>query len=170
MEARRFDISTLITLSYSICIASVAYTLVMLISPERYKNQLQGVMSVITAAAICSAFLSGAKGIELELDGLCGSYLGGSGINGMVVLELEKRLEEEIAKLINENGIPAENVSVKTNIDGDNCISISELTVSVAGSKEDYEARLNELVKSRIGDISTNMVFLESDDTQNSEG
>lgn len=167
---RRSDISTLITLSYSICIASVAYTLVMLISPERYKNQLQGVMSVITAAAICSAFLSGAKGIELELDGLGGSYQGGSGINGMVVLELEKRLEEEIAKLINENGIPAENVSVKTNIDGDNCISISELTVSVVGSKEDYEARLNELVKSRIGDISINMVFLESDDTQNSEG
>ncbi len=152
-------------LTISICVLSLMYFIIMLITPDRYKRQLRSLISIIAAVTIGGIVL----GADFSFDGI--PQIESESLNGsvsyadqLVISELEKRLEEQIGKMIQEAQIPMEKISVETNIDDDNCIFISKISMTIGGSREKYEAEAIRLVETKIGDISIDLTFSEDED------
>ena len=83
--------------------------------------------------------------------------------NELVVQELEDRLSEFVSKLMNERGIPAEKISVKTTIDESGSISISEVSITVNGSKEVNGEKITDIIKNEIGKVKLTLEYSEEE-------
>lgn len=157
--------SFLKNITVSICILSLVYSIFMLLTPDRFHRQIRVVISLITAVVIGGIVL-GIKDYSGGISGMDIPEVGEGFINRqeLVLEELESRLANEITSIFTENGVPTENIFLKTDIDGDNCIFISELEVTVSGRREDYEQKAESLIKSRIGDIEYRIIYTEDAD------
>lgn len=149
------------TVTMSICILSLIYVTLMLLTPERYKQKMRSVVSVLSALIIAGALLkvdftasdTPAKYPDIPTDGINQS--------DMVVAELEKRLEQSIGDIYRQNGIPVQKISVETNIDSDNCIFISKISLTVDADSSVSEQRIKKITYDEIGDISLQISFSE---------
>lgn len=154
----------LTTVTISVCVLSLVYSIMMLLTPDRFKRQMKSVISVIIAVTIGGIILHGGyddsflSALEIPPIAAQGSS------NEIMIAELEARLNEQIEKLIEEKGIPVEKVESDIDIDADNCIFISRLFVRISGSKSEYQEKIRSIVKSDIGDVNLETAFTEESD------
>ena len=156
--------STIMNISAAICVLSLLHTIIALLSPERFRRQLGIVMSIISALVIGSMVL----GADISFDDIelpdTGTFEQSyEKANELVVQELEDRLSEFVSKLMNERGIPAEKISVKTTIDESGSISISEVSMTVNGSKEVNGEKITDIIKNEIGKVKLTLEYSEEE-------
>ncbi len=151
-------------ITVSVCVLSLVYCVMMLLTPDRFKRQMKSVISIITAVTMGGLIISGGSGDDTFSSINIPSIGESQSSSAAVMRELETRLNEQIQKLMAENGIPAEKIEVRVDIDGDNCIFISRLTATISGSQKLYEEKVRSLVKSDIGDVNLEIVFTEESD------
>ncbi len=156
--------STIMNISAALCVLSLLHTIIALLSPERFRRQLSIVMSIISALVIGSMFLGADISFdEIELPNTDTFEQSYEKANELVVQELEDRLSEYVSNLMDEMEVPAEKISVKTTIDKSGSISISEVSMTVNGSKEVYGAKITEIIKSEIGKVKLTLEYSEEE-------
>lgn len=151
-------------ITISVCVLSLVYCIMMLLTPDRFKRQMKSVISIITAVTLGGLIISGGNAEDIFSWINIPSIGEGQSSNAAVMRELEARLNEQIQKLMVENGIPVEKIDVSVDIDGDNCIFISKLAAQISGSQKLYEEKVRSLVKTDIGDVNLEIAFTEESD------
>ena len=151
-------------IAVSVCVLSLVYCIMMLLTPDRFKRQMKSVISIITAVTMGGLIISGSSGEDIFSSINIPSIGESQSSNAAVMRELEARLSEQIQRLMEESGIPVEKIDVSVDIDGDNCIFISKLAVQISGSQKLYEEKVRSLVKSDIGDVNLEIAFTEESD------
>lgn len=151
-------------IAVSVCVLSLVYCIMMLLTPDRFKRQMKSVISIITAVTMGGLIISGSSGEDIFSSINIPSIGESQSSNAAVMRELEVRLSEQIQRLMEENGIPVEKIDVSIDIDGDNCIFISKLAAQISGSQKLYEEKVRSLVKSDIGDVNLEIAFTEESD------
>ncbi len=143
-----------------VCILSLVYMLVMMLTPESYKQKMKTVISVLTALTIASAVLNLDFTFDDDIDADL-LYESDYSYNELVISELEERLADSILLIYEENDIPIEKISVETNIDDENGISISKISLTIIGDSEAYENKIRKVTKDKIGEVTLEMSFSE---------
>ena len=151
-------------IAVSVCVLSLVYCIMMLLTPDRFKRQMKSVISIITAVTMGGLIISGSGGEDIFSSINIPSIGKSQSSNAAVMREFEVRLSEQIQRLMEENGIPVEKIDVSIDIDGDNCIFISKLAAQISGSQKLYEEKVRSLVKSDIGDVNLEIAFTEESD------
>ncbi len=151
-------------ITVSVCVLSLVYSVMMLLTPDRFKRQMKSVISIIMAVTMGGLIINAGNGEDIFSSINIPSIGESQSSNAAVMRELEARLNEQIQKLMEENGIPIEKIDVSVDIDGDNCIFISKLEAQISGSRKLYEEKVRSLVKSDIGDVNLEIVFTEESD------
>lgn len=151
-------------IAVSVCVLSLVYCIMMLLTPDRFKRQMKSVISIITAVTMGGLIISGSSGEDIFSSINIPSIGESQSSNAAVMRELEVRLSEQIQRLMEENGIPVEKIDLSVDIDGDNCIFISKLAAQISGSQKLYEEKVRSLVKSDIGDVNLEIAFTEESD------
>lgn len=151
-------------IAVSVCVLSLVYCIMMLLTPDRFKRQMKSVISIITAVTMGGLIISGSSGEDIFSSINIPSIGESQSSNAAVMRELEVRLSEQIQRLMEESGIPVEKIDVSVDIDGDNCIFISKLAAQISGSQKLYEEKVRSLVKSDIGDVNLEIAFTEESD------
>lgn len=126
-------------ITVSVCLLSLVYSVMMLLTPDRFKRQMKSVISIITAVTMGGLIISGGNAEDIFSSINIPSIGESQSSNTAVMRELEERLNEQIQKLMEENGIPIEKIDVSVDIDRDNCIFISKLAAQISGSQKLYE-------------------------------
>ncbi|MCC8196006.1 MAG: hypothetical protein LIO49_04235 [Ruminococcus sp.] len=121
---------------------------------------MKTVISILTALTIAGAVLN----LDFTFDGAIDAdllYESDYSYNDLVISELEERLADSILLIYKENGIPVEKISVETNIDEDNGISISKISLTIPGSSEAYESKILKVTGDKIGEVTLDISFSE---------
>lgn len=110
---------------------------------ERYEKQLRTLFAMLFIAAAAAPFLNGS--INFNLDGgeeYTEEVIQSSAIYSQSVMkgQIMRSLRDELASLLKKNNITAEEISVSVNITEDNCINISEVSISISDSSKEAEA------------------------------
>ncbi|MCD7803740.1 MAG: hypothetical protein LUH03_01085 [Oscillospiraceae bacterium] len=147
-------------ITLTVCILSLVYMLVMMLTPDSYKQKMKTVISILTALTIAGAVLNLDFTFDESIDADL-LYESDYSYNDLVISELEERLAESILLIYEENGIPVEKISVETNIDEDNGISISKISLTIPGSSEAYESKIRKVTGDKIGEVTLDISFSE---------
>lgn len=95
-------------ITVSVCLLSLVYSVMMLLTPDRFKRQMKSVISIITAVTMGGLIISGGNAEDIFSSINIPSIGESQSSNTAVMRELEERLNEQIQKLMEENGIPIE--------------------------------------------------------------
>lgn len=147
-------------ITLTIAILSVINVVLSLLVTDKYRKQMQVILSIISAISITGLLLnadfSDISTItrDLNFQDYSTSYA-----DKAVLDELNKSLSEHLHSVIKENGIDVKNVSVKTNIDDERCIFISKisLTISNEGDKE----AVNRIIERNVGSMEVEITVSE---------
>ncbi len=150
-------------ITLTVCILSLVYMLVMMLTPDSFRQKMKTVISILTALTIAGAVLNIDFSFDEDIDTdlLCEydySY------DELVLRELEQRLADSILLIYEENEIPVEKISVETNIVEDYSISISKISLTISGDADSYESRIRKVTSDRIGEVTLEMSFSEDVD------
>ncbi len=149
------------TLTLGICSFSIIYTLVKSLSPSKFQNQIKTVLSLTFALFIGSMILGfDVSDLADAFDGISNGH-NISLENELVISEIEARLSEYLLVEIENEGIFPQKVFVKTNIDDDLCISISEARVVLYDDDKFKTEIIKKIVAQKIGDIDVIIEFSE---------
>ncbi len=136
-------------ITLTVCILSLVYMIVMMLTPDSFKQKMKTVISILTALTIAGAILN----IDFSMDEDIGTdllYESEYSYNELVLDELDQRLADSILLIYEENYIPIEKISVETNIDEDNSIFISKISLTISGSSKAYESKSRSVTSDRI--------------------
>lgn len=97
-------------ITISVCVLSLVYCIMMLLTPDRFKRQMKSVISIITAVTLGGLIISGGNAEEIFSSINIPSISEKQSSNAAVMRELEARLNEQIQKLMVEKGIPVEKI------------------------------------------------------------
>ncbi len=150
-------------ITLTVCILSLMYMLIMMLTPESYKQKMKVVISILTALTVAGAVLNIDFTFDEEID-TDSLYEYDYSYNDIVMGELEDKLADTIFLIYDENGIPVEKISVETNIDEDGSIFISKISLTISGVSESYESIINKVTKERIGEVALELSFSEDVD------
>ena len=147
-------------ITLTIAILSVINVVLSLLVTDKYRKQMQIILSIISAISIAGLLLNADfSDISTITWDLNFEDYGTSYTDKAVIDELNERLAEHIHSVIKENGIDMKNVSVKTNIDDERCIFISKisLTISNEGDKE----AVNRIIERNVGSMEVEITVSE---------
>ncbi len=150
-------------ITLTVCILSLVYMLIMMLTPDGFKQKMKTVISILTALTIAGAILN----IDFTFDEDISRdllYESDYSYSELILSELDQRLADSILLIYEENGIPVEKISVDTNIDDENSISISKISLTISGNRENYESKIRRITSDKIGEISLEMSFSEDAD------
>ncbi|MCD7846821.1 MAG: hypothetical protein LUG49_02140 [Oscillospiraceae bacterium] len=150
-------------ITLTVCILSLVYMVVMMLTPDSFKQKMKTVISILTALTIAGAILNIDFSFDEEIDADL-LYESDYIYNDLVICELEQRLADGILLIYEENGIPVEKISVETNIDDENSISISKISLAIRGESEAYESKIRKVTRDKIGEVALEMSFSEDVD------
>lgn len=149
-------------ITMTVCILSLIYTALMMLVPDRFRRELRTVLAM-TAAVTLGAMLLGADMSDIS------TQFGGLSFDAediqyknMVQSELEARLEEYITTLLSESGTEVKKLTVRTTIDEQNRISITEASLELDGVYRGQEAQIRGLLSEKIGDIEVKISYEDS--------
>ena len=132
-----------------------------LLSPEKYRPAIKMVLSLITVAVVSAGIL------KIDFSNIYSSFpsintqLSSYESDQLILDELNSKLSEYIASLLEDEGIVSEKVSVDTTIDENRCISITKASIELGSEYEKDEIIVINLIKSKIGDIEVSLSFVE---------
>lgn len=149
------------TLTLGVCAFLLIYTLVKSLAPNKYQQQIKTVLSFVFALFIGSMVLGfDVSDLDNAFSGISDNY-NISQENRFVIDEIEARLSDYLQVEIENVGIYPEKVTVKTNIDDNLCISISEARVVLNNSDSLKAEAVRKIVSQKIGDIDVIIEFSE---------
>ena len=144
-------------ITFSICIFSLINTLIKILAPNRLYPQIKTVISLLMATAIGSMILGfDISDLYSEFSSIDHS-LNLSQEDSLVVSEIESRLNDYITAILDERGYDIKKVEIKTNIDDQYCISISEAWITIRSEYENKTDQIKQIIKEEIGDIDINI-------------
>lgn len=132
-----------------------------LLSPEKYRPAIKMALSLITVAVVSAGIL------KIDFSNIYSSFpsinteLSSYESDQLILDELNSKLSEYIASLLEDEGIVSEKVSVDTTIDENRCISITKASIELGSEYEKDEIIVINLIKSKIGDIEVSLSFVE---------
>lgn len=148
-------------LTLGICSLSVIYTSIKILAPQRFQAQIKTVVSLLFAILLGSMILGfDISDLSDSLSGISYSYEIAEE-DKLVIAEIESRLSEYLQTEIENIGITPQKVSIKTNIDDNLCISISEARVVLGDEDENRSESIRKLIAQKIGDIDVFIEFSE---------
>ncbi len=150
-------------ITLTVCVLSLVYMIVMMLTPDSFRQKMKTVISILTALTIAGAILNIDFSFDEDIDTDL-LYESEYSYNELVLNELEQRLADSILLIYEENNIPIEKISVETNIDEDNSISISRISLTISGSSEAYGSKIRKVTSERIGEVTLEMSFSEDVD------
>lgn len=150
-------------ITLTVCILSLVYMLVMMLTPDSYKQKMKVVISILTALTISGAVLNIDFTFDAEID-TDSLYEYNYSYDEIVLSELESRLADTILPIYDESKIPVEKISVETNIDEDGSIIISKISLTISGGYDDYESTIRRVTTERIGEVALELSFSEDVD------
>lgn len=148
-------------LCFTVCVMSIVYTALMMLAPDRFRREIKGVFALVAVITVFSSFLhadlsdisEGLAGIDFERE----SY----SRDELVKAELEERVAEYIKSFLAEEGIECKKISVRTTIDEQRRISISEASLEADLSQSGAEDLIRSLIAEKIGGIEVNIIYGE---------
>lgn len=132
-----------------------------MLAPERYRSAIKMALSLITVAVVSAGIL------KIDFSNIYSSFpsitseLSKHESDQLILDELNSRLSEYIASLLENEGIVSEKVSIDTTIDENRCISITKASIELGSEYEKDEIIVINLIKSKIGDIEVSLSFVE---------
>lgn len=132
-----------------------------MLAPERYRSAIKMALSLITVAVLSAGIL------KIDFSDIYSSFpsintaLSSYESDQLILDELNSKLSEYIASLLEDEGIVSEKVSVDTTIDENRCISITKASIELGSEYEKDEIIVINLIKSKIGDIEVSLSFVE---------
>lgn len=152
----------LTNITLTVCVLTVVCTVLMMLVPDRFRREIRSVISLIAAVTI-GAMLIGADfedisyGLEnLRFDSEAASH------DRLVQDELETRIGEYIASFLSEEGVECKKVSVRTTIDEQRRISITEASLRLDVSASELDSFVRALIGEKIGEIDVKISYEES--------
>ena len=147
-------------ITLTIAMLSVINVVLSLLVTDKYRKQMQVILSIISAISIAGLLLNADfSDISTITWDLNFEDYGTSYTDKAVIDELNERLAEHIHSVIKENGIDVENVSVKTNIDDERCIFISKISLTIT-NEGDKEA-VNRIIERNVGSTEVEITVSE---------
>ena len=147
-------------ITLTIVILSVINVVLSLLVTDKYRKQMQVILSIISAISIAGLLLNADfSDISTITWDLNFEDYGTSYADKAVIDELNERLAEHIHSVIKENGIDVKNVSVKTNIDDERCIFISKISLTIT-NEGDKEA-VNRIIERNVGSTEVEITVSE---------
>lgn len=131
------------------------------LAPERYRTAIKMSLSLIAVAVVSAGIL------KIDFSNIYSSFpsinteLSSYESDQLILDELNSKLSEYIASLLEDEGVVSEKVSVDTTIDENRCISITKASIELGSEYEKDEAIIISLIKSKIGDIEVSISFVE---------
>ncbi len=150
------------TLALAICVLSAAYTVLMMLVPDRYRSELRSVLSLAALVTV------GAIALGADFDGISpglsdlGRYNAEFSGDSLVQAELEARVSDYLSTLLSERGIECKKVSVGTTIDAQRRIFITKASLRLDRAFGPREAEVRALIDEKIGEIEVEIVYEES--------
>ena len=147
--------------AFSLCAAAIAGTIAEMFSPEggtkRIFRLCAGVFFLCCLFSpvleVVSAGISADRLLEVSAAGECGDEP--DGMSGVYERQVEKEFCRNVERLASEAlaraGINNAEISVSVNIDMDNCISISEVEITLGEDMRPQELRAARAVEQSIG-------------------
>ena len=132
-----------------------------LLAPEKYRPTIKMALSLIAVAVVSAGIL------KIDFSNIYSSFpsinteLSSYESDQLILDELNSKLSEYIASLLENEGIVSEKISVDTTIDENRCISIIKASIVLGSEYEKDEAIIIGLIKSKIGDIEVSISFVE---------
>lgn len=146
----------------TVCLLSVICTLFMMLVPDRYRRDIRSVISLIAAVAVISLIL-GADFSDISSGFESPDFQSGAEArNQLVQRELESRVGDYIASFLGEEGINCKNISVRTTIDGQNSIFITDVGLWLDPSDEEREPLVRSLIAKKIGTAEVSISYEDS--------
>lgn len=149
-------------LTLTICVLSLICTALMMLVPDRFRREIRSVIALIAAVTVCAMLL----GVDISD---ISSELGTLSFNKdlathdrLVQDELEGRISEYIASFLLEDGIECKKVEVRTTIDEQRRISITEASLELDDRDRDRESKARSLIREKIGEIDVKISYEES--------
>ncbi len=149
-------------LTLAICVLSLGYALLSVLVPDRYRSELRSIASLAAAVTVIG-MISGADFGDVmtgfpEFSAEEGTYER----ERLICAELEERIGEYLSELLEEEGLGCKKVSVRTTIDGQNRISITEVGLVADGALREREGDIRALVLEKIGSVGIEIRYGES--------
>ncbi len=146
----------------TVCMLSVISTLFMMLVPDRFRRDIKSVISLIAAVAIVTLIL-GADFSDLGTDFNSIEFQQSTASrNRLIQSEVESRAADIIASFLEENGISCKNIAVRTTIDGQNSIFITETDILLDSSEKEREQFVRSIIAERVGDIEVKIRYEDS--------
>lgn len=146
-------------LTLSVCILSLVHTVLIMLVPDRFRGEIRSVTALIIAVTVAGFMLNAdfsdiPSGLGMQdFDSALETR------NDLVKSELEAKVGEYIVSLLGQQGIESEKVSVRTTIDGQNSIFITEVSITLSQNDSPREESVRALVRDRIGDVDVEILY-----------
>ncbi len=142
-----------------ICTASLIYTAVLMLVPDRFRREIRSVLALAAAVAvgavITNADLSDLSGVfgEINMPQSLESR------DSLIQEELEERLCDYLESLLSEQGINVKKLTVGTTIDGQRRISITDAGIELDSVYRERESEIRALIGEKIGEIEVKISY-----------
>ena len=142
-----------------ICTASLIYTAVLMLVPDRFRREIRSVLALAAAVAvgavITNADLSDLSGVfgEINMPQSLESR------DSLIQEELEERLCDYLESLLSEQGINVKKPTVGTTIDGQRRISITDAGIELDSVYRERESEIRALIGEKIGEIEVKISY-----------
>lgn len=149
-------------ITLTVCVLSVICTVMMMLVPDRYRRDIRSVVSLIAAIAIIASVL-GADFSDIGADFESISFQSGVETrNSLIQSDVEKRLEDYMTSFLAEKGIKCKNIRVRTTIDEQNSIFITEAELLLDSSDKEREPFIRSILAEKIGEIDVKISYGDS--------
>ena len=144
-------------LTLTVCVVSLGCAVLLMLVPDKFRGELRSVLSLAAAVTVC-AMLLGADFTEFSADlGDISFYPETSERAELICADLDGRLSAYAEEILKSEGIDFKKVSVRTTIDGQNSISITEVGVELPGYEQTRADEVRALISEKIGPLKINI-------------
>ena len=146
------------------CIYGITSYIIIFISPsEKWKKYIKGVVGLVMFTVVAASISE--KGInDIGISDFMSKYNYENFIKfdttQMVEDETAKNIETYLIMLLESNGFNVESIRIYTNIDKDNCISITKAVVQVSASEDDsVKKEIAEIINEELMTAEVEFVY-----------
>ncbi len=142
---------TLVTVTLLISVLAVVNTLVLSLSPDRYRREFRAMLSLMSLAAIGSVLLGADfSDISSRFEDIA---LPDMSIkrDEAITSELDKKLQEYLFTCLAEKGIAPENIFIETTIDAERRIFITKARITLPAGYSGREGEIKSLLDGILG-------------------
>lgn len=148
-------------LVFCVCVIYILQAVMLILSPEKYKNAVK-LSSAVIILTVMVAKLSAFDFLSL-FDGI--TDIGNSYIydksDKLVLSELETQIADYLMQSLRSNGIEPEKVKVNATIDEERCISITKVSVVIGLDAACDKSQVIRMTENLIGAVDVDVLFSE---------